>query len=101
MIALCTAKAPVIPAQLIQRINNELKPTSGGCPYCVEGASLAILAMKCLRDRPGPADPLVQGIMIRQIAYVKGKQEADGGFGNLFSTTLAVQVLPKSIELRC
>lgn len=58
---------------------------------------MAILAMKCVKDRPAtgtPVDALVQGIMTRQIAYVKGKQEKDGGFGDLFATTLAVQVSP-------
>jgi hypothetical protein len=53
---------------------------------------MAILAMKCLRDRPGPVDQLVQGISTRQIAYVKGKQDKDGGFDDLISTSLAVQV---------
>lgn len=48
--------------------------------------------MKCLKERPGPVDQLVSGINTRQIAYVKGKQDADGGFGDLFSTNLAVQV---------
>ena len=51
--------------------------------------------MKCLQDRsaksPNPSDSLVQGIMTRQIAYVKGKQQPDGGFGDLFATNLAVQ----------
>jgi len=89
-LALCNAGATV-PAAAIQRINSELKPTSGSCAYCVEGAALAILTMKCLRDRPGQVDPLVQGINTRQIAYVKDKQQTDGGFGNLFATVLAVQ----------
>lgn len=53
---------------------------------------MAVLAMKCLRDRPGPVDQLVQGISTRQIAYVKGKQDQDGGFDDLISTCLAVQV---------
>lgn len=53
---------------------------------------MTILAMKCLRDRPGPVDQLVQGISTRQIAYVKGKQDKDGGFDDLISTSLAVQV---------
>lgn len=53
---------------------------------------MAILAMKCLKDRSGPVDPLVAGISTRQIAYVKGKQEKDGGFDDLISTSIAVQV---------
>jgi hypothetical protein len=53
---------------------------------------MAVLAMKCLRDRPGPVDQLVQGINTRQIAYVKGKQDQDGGFDDLISTSLAIQV---------
>lgn len=89
-LALCNAGAPV-PSSVIQRINSESKPTSGSCAYCMEGAALAILAMKCLRDRPGTVDPLVQGITTRQIAYIKDKQQEDGGFGNLFATTLVVQ----------
>ncbi|XP_032788923.2 cobalamin binding intrinsic factor [Daphnia magna] len=88
--ALCNAGAPVPPAA-IQRINSELKPTSGSCAFCVEGSSMAILAMKCLKDRSGPVDPLVAGISTRQIAYVKGKQEKDGGFDDLISTSIAVQ----------
>lgn len=48
--------------------------------------------MKCLKERPGPVDQLVAGINTRQIAYVKGKQDDDGGFGDLFSTNLAIQV---------
>ncbi|XP_046450796.1 cobalamin binding intrinsic factor-like [Daphnia pulex] len=90
VLALCNAGAPIPPAA-IQRINSELKPTSGSCSFCVEGSSMAILAMKCLRDRPGPVDQLVQGISTRQIAYVKGKQDKDGGFDDLISTSLAVQ----------
>lgn len=53
---------------------------------------MAILAMKCLKDRSGPVDPLVAGISTRQIAYVKGKQDKDGGFDDLVSTSIAVQV---------
>ena len=89
--ALCNAGAAV-PQAAIQRINSELKPTSGTCPFCVEGSSMAILAMKCLRDRPGPVDSLVQGISTRQIAYVKGKQDKDGGFDDMVATVMAVQV---------
>lgn len=55
---------------------------------------MAILAMKCLRERPGPVDQLVNGITTRQIAYVKGKQDKDGGFDDLVATALAVQVTP-------
>lgn len=89
--ALCNAGAPV-PQSAIQRINSELKPTSGSCPFCVEGSSMAILAMKCLKDRAGPVDSLVQGISTRQIAYVKGKQDKDGGFDDLVATAMAIQV---------
>lgn len=53
---------------------------------------MAILAMKCLRERPGPIDQLVNGITTRQIAYVKGKQDKDGGFDDMVATALAVQV---------
>lgn len=62
---------------------------------------MAILAMKCLRDRPGPVEQLVQGISTRQIAYVKGKQEKDGGFGDLIATAIAVQVtlIPRTLVL--
>jgi hypothetical protein len=88
-LALCNAGVSV-PMSAIQRINSELKPSSGNCPYCVEASSLAIVAMKCFREQR-PTESLIQGINTRQIAYVKDKQDQDGGFGNLFATTLAVQ----------
>lgn len=62
---------------------------------------MAILAMKCLRERPGPVDQLVSGINTRQIAYVKGKQGKDGGFDDLVSTAMAVQVLQQNNIFPC
>ena len=90
-LALCNAGESV-PLSAIQRINSELKPTSGVCPYCVEASSIAIIAMKCIKQQM-PNEQLVQGITTRQIAYIKGKQGKDGGFGNLVGSALATQVI--------
>ena len=35
---------------------------------------------------------LINGIKTRQIAYLKGKQNDDGGFGTTVATTLAIEV---------
>lgn len=89
-LALCNAGQSV-PKTAIQRINSELKTSAGNCPYCVEASSLAIVAMKCLKEQQ-PNEPLIDGINTRQTAYVKGKQETNGGFGNLVASALATQV---------
>ncbi len=40
--ALCNANADV-PLSAVQRINSEMKPKSGPCPYCVEGSISSLI----------------------------------------------------------
>ncbi|XP_065570534.1 uncharacterized protein LOC136033646 [Artemia franciscana] len=88
-LALCNAGVQV-PNSAIVKINNDMKPNKGLCNFCIEGSSLTILAMQCIKAQQ-PDNKLINGINTRQIAYLKGKQNDDGGFGTTVATTLAIE----------
>ena len=88
-LALCNAGVQV-PLNIIKRINSELKPTSSDCVICIEAAALSLLTMKCLQTQY-PDEQTVKGIVTRQSAYIQGKQDKDGGFDNVFTTTAVLQ----------
>jgi len=71
------------------------------CPFCVERSAINIMALACLANKDDDALPIaasvkpssknLRGHIAQYAKYIDGVQEKDGGFGSIFSTTLAIQ----------
>jgi len=89
-IAVCNA-GTIFTDEWVDQLDPGLS-SDGNAPFGVEKAALAVVALMCVSRQRQPGFRGKLNVIIRKSGeYISDRQQSDGGFGSVFSTSLALQ----------